>query len=171
MVNISKFVSACGTNEVIEVRRMISEGVDINGVDSYGYTGLMMAMYKGNTEVSRILLSCNNIKIDIKNNIGWTALHYACTNNRIESVKLFLEHPTCNKDIVRIEDNYGKTAELLADRKGNKECVKLIREYLENSDDREITGAVKDARSVDDLVEFITRLETEKRKKNNIIIT
>ena len=66
MVNISKFVSACKDDKVIEVRRMISEGVNINGVNNteYGYTGLMMAMGLDNTEVSRILLSCNNIKID-----------------------------------------------------------------------------------------------------------
>ena len=164
MVNINKFVTACDDNKVIEVRRMISEGVNINGRDGDGFTGLMVAMYNGNTEVSRILLSCNNIKIDIKDKYGMTALHAACSNNRIESVKLFLEHPTCNKDIVRIESNRGNTAEMVADEKGNKECAKLIREYLENNDDREITGTVEDARSVDDLVEFITGGESEKKK-------
>merc|ERR1712179_348344 len=59
----------------------------------------------------------------------------------------------------------GTTAKMMADRQGNKECAKLIREYLENNDDREITGTVEDARSVDDLVEFITGGESEKKKK------
>ena len=46
------FVIVCSAsnNNVREVRRMISEGVDINLVDSSGYTGLMWAMMNGNTE-------------------------------------------------------------------------------------------------------------------------
>jgi len=67
-------------------------------------------MIEGNAEVSRILLSCNNIKIDNKNKYGETALHYACQYNSIESVKLFLDHPTCNKDIVRIKDKGGENS-------------------------------------------------------------
>ena len=102
MDNIEEFVTACDLNNVIEVRRMISEGVNINGMDSDGHTGLIVAMGHDNTEVSRILLSCNNIKIDTKDKIGSTALHSACLNNHIESVKLFLEHPTCNKESVSV---------------------------------------------------------------------
>merc|ERR1712179_364451 len=140
MVNISKFVSACFHNQVKEVRKMISEGVDMNGVDSYGYTGLMKAMMWGNTEVSRILLSCDNIKIDIKDKCGRTALYHACYDNHIESVKLFLEHPTCNKDIVMIENMKGRTAKMIADMKGYEECAELIREYLANNDDKNNAG-------------------------------
>ena len=80
MIIFSKFVFDCGSaNKVIEVRRMISEGVNINGGDEYGDTGLMTAMGRGNTEVSRILLSCNNIKIDIKNKLGlsWAKLKFS----------------------------------------------------------------------------------------------
>jgi len=68
---------------------------------------------------------------------------------------LFLEHPTCNKDIVRIEDNFGYTAEMRADLLGYKKCAKLIREYLENNDDREIAGTIEDVRSVDGLVKYL----------------
>ena len=56
MDNIEEFASACGNNKVIEVRRMISEGVNINGVNSYWGTGLIVAMSYGYTEISRILL-------------------------------------------------------------------------------------------------------------------
>merc|ERR1712179_274160 len=140
MYDIEEFVSACGFNKAIEVRSMISEGVNINGKDTWGYTGLMWAMIESNTEVSRILLSCNNIEIDIKNHDSGTALHHACYNNRIDSVELFLEHPTCNKEIVRIKTKGGNTAEMIADKRGNKECAKLIREYLKNNDKSEVTG-------------------------------
>jgi len=156
---INKFLYICGYGNVIEVNRMISEGLDVNSLGKEGVTGLMGAMHMNNTEVSRILLGCNNIKIDIKNSHGWTALHAAGYKNSIECVKLFLEHPTCNKDIVKIKDNDGKTAEMVADRRGNHKCAKLIREYLKNNDVEYY------AKSVDDLVEFITGGGTEKKKK------
>ena len=53
---------------------MISEGVDINCQDKLSRTGLMEAMSNGSNKVVRILLGCNNIKIDISNKNGWTAL-------------------------------------------------------------------------------------------------
>ena len=149
---------ACLKNIVKEVlvRKLISDGVDINAQQG-GFTGLIMAMSVGNLEVVKILLGSKNIKIDLKNKNGWTALHFACLTNQVEGVKLFLAHPTCNKDIVRIGDEYGATAEMIADMRGNKECSKLVREF---------TAAVnEDGRSVDDLVEFITGGETEKKKK------
>merc|ERR1719232_1096829 len=135
MTSVDDFVIACRENEVRKVRRMISGGVDINGKSSDGYTGLMRAMVRGNIEVVRILLGCNNIKIDTKNSVGSTALHEACIMNRVECVQLFLAHNTCTKDIVRMENNYGYTAEMLANFRGNHECARLVREYLENNDD------------------------------------
>ena len=99
-----EFLNACaednGDNEnnednVRKVRRMISEGMDVNSLGKVGFTGLMVAMAMNNTEVSRILLGCNNIKIDIKEiKDGWTALHIACDNNSIECVKLLLDNYT-----------------------------------------------------------------------------
>jgi len=119
------------------VRRMTSEGVNINGEDKYGVTGLQMAMLGGHTEVVRILLGCNEIKIDSKNRIGHTALYLACHTNKVECVQLFLAHNTCTKNIVRMvsEGNRGMTAEMVANKKGSHECARLIREYLENDDD------------------------------------
>ena len=52
MVKSNKFLSACCDNKVKEVRRMMSEGVNINEEDSRGVTGLILAMSNGNTEVS-----------------------------------------------------------------------------------------------------------------------
>ena len=72
-------------------------------------------------------------------------------SRQIECVKLFLDHPNCNNDIVRIKNNSGETADMIAD----SACAKLIRKYLKDNDDREVT----------DLVEFITGGETQKKKK------
>merc|ERR1712179_462592 len=107
MDNITMFARACMDNKVIEVRRMKAEGMNINDKNGDGITGLMVAMSEGNVKASTELLNCNNIKIDIEDDVGNTALHWACFFNRVESVKLFLGHPDCKKDIVRLENKMG----------------------------------------------------------------
>merc|ERR1712179_670758 len=86
-------------------------------------------MRENSIEVVEALLGWNNIRIDIRDKDGWTALHYACEENSIESIKLFLTHPTCNKDIVELQTLDAKTAEMNADENGYQECARLIRIY------------------------------------------
>ena len=118
MDRINKLVHACLLLKDTEVRRMISEGVDINGLSvTYQATALMFAIGSHrSTEILRILLGRNDIKIATKNKYGRTALHYACDFNNVEGVKLFLEYPTCNKDIVNLKDDCEETAEMIVRR-------------------------------------------------------
>merc|ERR1719346_859751 len=105
---------------------MISVGMDINAEDRGGFTGLMLAMSYGSIEVVRILLGCKNIKIDTKDSLGRTALQWACLQNQVECIQLLLTHNTCTKNIVRMESITGETAEMMANRKGNHECARLV---------------------------------------------
>ena len=167
MENNESFVLACANNDIGGIKKMIAEGEDYNGVNNrYGYSGLMLAMGEGHTEAARILLERNDIKIDTKDIHGYTALHHACNNKQLECVKLFLDHPSCTKAIVKMNTNNGITAEdiasrraeIIAGKRGNQECTRLVRKY--------IAVVEEDNRNVDDLVEFITRGgETEKKKK------
>ena len=76
MESIKDFVDACEYNDLGKVKKMISDGVDINGeVGIIGVTGLWMAMHEGNTEVVAFLLSRENIRIDTTS--LYTALHGA----------------------------------------------------------------------------------------------
>ena len=138
-INAKNFHHACRHNNIPEVKRMISAGVDLNSGDSrYGITGLMGAVSKNSNEVVEILLDLKDIQIDTTDNINRTALHYACNHNNLEVVKRFLDHPACTKDMVRMKDSvYGETAEMVAERQGNG-CAMLIREYLEKNSDIEI---------------------------------
>ena len=129
----------------------------------------MMAMRGSSNNVVRILLGCTNIKIDIKNFFGSAALHIACYNNNIEGVKLFLEHPTCNKEIVNIKDKWGRTAKMYANSKGNQECARLVREYLENNDDRtklEHLTLSEVAKRIEDMEANKTLMETKMKDKH-----
>merc|ERR1719233_413158 len=154
-VEVGQFDICLENMKEVMVLEMISAGVNVNGLHD-GFSGLSVAMTAGNVEVVKILLGCQDIKIDLKTKHGMTALHFACLNNQAECVKLFLAHPTCSKDIVRIVDENGATAEKIADKRGNKECSKLVRKFT--------ASVQEDERSVDDLVEFITRGEMEKKK-------
>jgi len=138
------------------VTKLLAEGVDINGGDSNGRTGLMGAMRMGYTEVATILLAHDDIKLDTTDVTGRTALHYACINNRVDSVKLFLKHRDCRKDLVMAKTVSGNTAEMLAEKKANHECARLVREYVASTDS-------VDNKSIDDLVEFITGQSAKKK--------
>ena len=47
----------------------------------------------------------------------------------MDSVRIFLAHPACTRQLVTIQDEGGKTAEMLADMLGYQECARLVREY------------------------------------------
>ena len=62
-----------------------------------------------------------------------TALHAACQFNptwlklnQVECVELFLTHTSCTKEIVRMEDDAGLTAEMWAIKEDNQLCARLI---------------------------------------------
>ena len=94
----------------------------------------------------------------------------ACYNNRVEFVQLFLAHASCSKDIVRMENIAGATAEMEADIQGNHECARLVREYLENNDDED--GDRNKETKLDDLIltEIAKRIE-EMNDNEDLIIS
>jgi len=161
----------CQANKIEEVKEVISEGavdgvdVDINGVDPYNtLSGLMHAMSLGHTEITRILLGSPKIKLDVTSRKGCTALHYACIYNKPECVQLFLQHPDCTLDIVRIQSTihrYGETAEMLADKYRNRECSKLIKKYISEA----VAKVEDDDRDIEELMKFISGQNEKKEKK------
>jgi len=77
----------------------------------------------------RLLLASRYIRLDTTV-FSATGLHAACQNNNLDCVKLFLNHPGCTRDIVRLEDRDGNTAERLASQQGHLECVEIVHDYL-----------------------------------------
>ena len=52
------------------------------------------------------------------------------SDNNKECVKLFLAHPQCTREIVRMRNKADKHAKDEAESQGYKECVALIRDFL-----------------------------------------
>ncbi len=103
------------------VEYLLSQKVDVNGMDNSGNTALMGAAFQGYKEIAALLL-CNNAAIDQQNYNGATALHFAATFDQREVVQLLLE-AGANKEV---KNNFGDTAYATALKQGNKSTSKLL---------------------------------------------
>ena len=135
------FEAACITNKVSEVNQMIWK-VNVNEENSSGWPTLCEAMTHNLVSITNILLNCPNINIDTtSSHNNQTGLHMACERNSVYCLRVFLAHPTCNKQVVDIIDYVGNTVEMIA-RQGvlasrprslTGPCWRRIRETLSPS--------------------------------------
>merc|ERR1712129_416621 len=124
-----------------------------------------MAMEGNNMDIVRLLLAQSDIQLFHKvtdgmadgMSVGMSVLHYVCLHNSVESVRLFLAHPSCTEKIVnmvsRSGDFAGQTAEMVARQRGNHDCAKLIREYL---------GTENKPEEVDDVQRMVEMIKSGK---------
>ena len=69
----------------------------------------------------KLLLDQPGVKINERNNYGYTALHYAAYSNNREGARMLLLHPTM--DSANAKNNFGETAVMTAVRGGRKEVL------------------------------------------------
>jgi len=65
---------------------MISKTVDLNCVDSYGWTPLYEAIHQGHLDVVKLLVA-EGADVDHKDLAGWTPLYLAAYYGHLEIVK------------------------------------------------------------------------------------
>jgi len=129
--DVDRFVDACASNDIDAVSQLI-ERVDINDYSLAwnGFTGLMVAMYRNNVAVVRMLLASESVDMARTTGDGRTALHWGCQKNSVESVRLFLAHPQCTQETVRMEFVERKDAKMVAYLADSEECRDLVMDYL-----------------------------------------
>jgi len=121
---VEKFLIACQSGNVNEVKRLIRTGVSVNSTRKRGgKTGLMLASASGHVDTVRILL-----KIGAKVNItgggsGKTALIRAAERGELEVVKLLLGH---GAKINSRSAKSGKTALIGAVENGSLEMTHFL---------------------------------------------
>jgi ankyrin repeat protein len=94
--------------------KILDIGCDINYQDkNYKDTALHMAVFNCEKVVSKILDS--GCDVNIQNNLGLTALHYACSYRMINMIKLLLSTNKCNLELRDIS---------------NKTCFDLLRDEI-----------------------------------------
>uniref|UniRef100_A0A6C0CAL1 Uncharacterized protein n=1 Tax=viral metagenome TaxID=1070528 RepID=A0A6C0CAL1_9ZZZZ len=85
---------------------LLDEGADPNIQGSEGYSALMRSVLNGNNATVSVLLLHDDVKLNLQDRNGDTALHHACANDKITSMHLLLKHGADRT----IKNNDGKIA-------------------------------------------------------------
>ena len=100
----------------------IFKGVDVNGANAKGDTALILAAKLQNSKLVKQICKSRGVKINKKNNLGKSALHYAAGSNNTEVAIILLEHEAS----VLVEDKEGYTPVHTACKYGREEVLQLI---------------------------------------------
>ncbi|XP_048258008.1 fibronectin type 3 and ankyrin repeat domains protein 1-like [Haliotis rufescens] len=112
---------ACYAGNLEEVKRILSQGVDVN-CRRWGWTPVMRAAYRGHRDVVELLVS-EGADVSLVDRNGNNILHYACYEGHLETVKFVLSLHVVDIDA---RDNDGRTAADLARRGGYTRVLDLL---------------------------------------------
>jgi ankyrin repeat protein len=87
----SFYLSAAWGGELVDVKRLVQDGTDVNFKREDGSTALQGASVHGHTEVVRFLVE-NGADVHCKDNLGNTALHFASMNGHTEVVRFLIRN-------------------------------------------------------------------------------
>lgn len=122
LVQVSEFNAAVAQGNLAEVKKLVSNGADVNKTDAVDGRGpLFTAVADTHLEVAKFLIS-KGAAINAQDRMGMTPLHAAVLANQLAMVALLLE----NKALTTIRDNDGLTPLEMALRAGNMEIAALL---------------------------------------------
>ena len=117
-------VELCKMGDLEGVKAALKNGADVNRKDEDGFTGLIWAVRDiDDIDAMKLLLDVPSIDMNIKNNLGESALHLAVVEDNIEGLKLLLDVPSIDVNIV---DNKGQSALHWAVKRDNIKGLKLL---------------------------------------------
>lgn len=85
-----EFSSLIKKEDLVEIRRLLDSGVDVNATNKHGWTPLMLAAGSGNLPILKLLLS-KGADVRAVNNFGASALAYAALEGECKAIQLLLE--------------------------------------------------------------------------------
>ena len=90
-INRYNLIEAMKNNDINKINSILKSGkADINSKDKYCETALMIASYKGNLEIVKLLID-NGADINAKDNEGWNALIEASYEGHLGVVQYLVE--------------------------------------------------------------------------------
>ncbi|XP_076937554.1 protein VAPYRIN-like [Bidens hawaiensis] len=95
--------------DIKTIKRVIQNGVTLNGPDQNGWTVLHRASFKGWADITRVLIK-NGVDIDARDEDGYTALHCAVESGHVDVIELLVK----NGADVEARTNKGATAMQIA---------------------------------------------------------
>jgi ankyrin repeat protein len=119
-----QLIAAIESGNIEKLQSLINEGININLVRENA-TPLMLAASKGQIEIAGVILQAG-ANVNAKNDDNWTALHKAAYDQAdIGIVELLLQSGVD----VEAKNRFNKTALQLAEEKGSREIVKIIKQH------------------------------------------
>ena len=114
------FAATNGHTSIVEF--LISQGADVNAKDSGGRTALLYASKRSFNETAALLIDKGaDVNVQSKKK-GITALMLAAVWDNVELVQMLLKHGAD----AQLTDIFGRSARLLAEKKGNTAVIKLL---------------------------------------------
>jgi len=108
------------------VKQLIEEGINVN-VSRDGVTPLMVAASKAQTEVAEVLIQAG-ANVNARRDDGWTALHKAAYDQTGTGIVDLLLQSGID---LEAKDKSGKTALNVAEEKGHRDIVRVIKKQQE----------------------------------------
>ncbi len=118
---VSDIELACTNNEINEVKRLLSRGVKVNGVNHQGVTLLYIASQLGHKTITQLLLNYG-AEVNAQSPDGGTALHAASMNNHSELCKILIDRGAH----VDIQTHSGATALFTAVLRDSYEAASVL---------------------------------------------
>jgi len=137
----SALQDACKQCNICIVKTLLEHGADINCTTIHNVSSLHVAAQLNSTELCDLLLSRDNIDINIKNSCGYTPLHDAAYKNNINIVKILLGRSDIT---INIRNKFGCTALHTSIEKGYIPIANLLLEREEI----DVTGKSDDGRTL-----------------------
>ena len=134
MYRLKYLISAVNDNNVELIDFLLSHGIDANTNLESGKTLLMkFIIERKDVNVIKLLIKYG-AEISIKDELGFTPLHWASMTGQYETTKLFLE----NGAEIDARDKYEYTPLIKMLSKSNKNCIEsinIVKLLLENGAD------------------------------------
>jgi ankyrin repeat protein len=119
-----QLIDACESGDLVAVRKLLDEGVNVNWENEKGDTALICAIsINSRVQIIKLLLD-RGAQIDFQNKYGATALIWASYFGEVESVRLLLEKGAD----MSIKSKKGNTAKDIAKREGKSDIIQLLDE-------------------------------------------
>jgi ankyrin repeat protein len=122
----SALILATTRQHILTVKELFRAGADLNLQNEEELTALMISTISGVTDITKTLLSGENIAIDIQTKNGWSALFFAADEGNVATTKLLLK---ARADPL-LRDNSGLTAVDVASAGENDDVYGLLRNHM-----------------------------------------